>query len=99
MQEIKVIYSFVLFAWGALGSAFTPLVLLSLYWKGLNRWGALASMLAGPATILIWHSASVKEALVAIDPSLYSGAFELIPGCVVSSLAAVVVSFATGNRA
>lgn len=99
MQEIKVIYTFVLFAWGALGSAFTPLVLLSLYWKGLNRWGALASMLAGPATVIIWHLESVKAAVGTVEPTLYSGAFELIPGCVVSTLAAVVVSLATKRRA
>ncbi len=99
MQEVKVIYSFVLFAWGALGSAFTPLVLLSLYWKGLNRWGALASMLAGPATIIVWHTAAIKAVLVDIDPTLYSGAFELIPGCIVSTLAAVIVSIATRDRA
>jgi sodium/proline symporter len=99
MQEIKVIYSFVLFAWGALGAAFTPLVLLSLYWKGLNRWGALASMVAGPTTIILWHTASIKTALVAVDPSLYSGAFELIPGCAISTIAAVVVSWAAKPRA
>lgn len=98
MQEIKVIYSFVLFAWGALGAAFTPLVLLSLYWRGLNRWGALASMLAGPATIVLWHTSVVKETLSALDPTLYSGAFELIPGCLISTLAAIAVSLATRNR-
>ncbi len=98
MQEIKVIYSFVLFAWGALGAAFTPLVLLSLYWKSLNRWGALASMLSGPATIVLWHSEAVKTTLTSLDPTLYSGAFELIPGCVISTLAAMAVSLATQTQ-
>lgn len=95
MQEVKVIYSFVLFAWGALGSAFTPLVLLSLYWQRLNRWGALASMVTGPLTIVVWHSDWFKSSVAAMDPTLYSGAFELIPGCLVSTLAAILVSLAT----
>ncbi len=99
MQEVKVIYTFVLFAWGALGSAFTPLILLSLYWRRLTRWGALAAIIAGPATVIVWHLEGVKTVLAALDASLYSGAFELIPGCLVSTLAAVVVSLLTpGSR-
>ena len=97
LQEIKVIYSFVLFAWGALGSAFTPIVLLSLYWKKFHRWGAMACMLAGPGSVVIWHMDGVKAALVQLDPTLYSGVFELIPACGISALAGILVS-AVGNR-
>lgn len=98
MQEVKVIYTFVLFAWGALGSAFTPLVLLSLYWKGLTRWGALACMLVGPGTVMLWHAEPIKTALVAIDPTLYTGVFELIPACILSTIAAIVVSLITRQK-
>jgi len=95
MQEIKLIYTFVLFAWGALGSAFTPIVLLSLYWKPFTRWGALASMILGPATVILWHLPPVSAALSGIDSGLYSGVFELIPACVASVTGAVVVSLMT----
>jgi len=96
-REIKLIYTFVLFAWGALGAAFTPIVLLALYWPRFNRWGALTSMLVGPGVVVIWHLDAVKSALVALDPTLYTGVFELIPACIASALGAVVVTLATGQ--
>lgn len=95
MQEIKLIYTFVLFAWGALGSAFTPIVLLSLYWKPFTRWGALASMILGPATVIVWHLPPVSEVLSGVDGTLYTGVFELIPACIASVVGAVVVSLMT----
>lgn len=97
VQEIKLIYAFVLFAWGALGAAFTPIVLLSLYWKRFHRWGAMACMLAGPATVVLWHVEAVKTTLVQLDPALYSGVFELVPACLISTLAGVLASL-LGNR-
>ena len=99
MQEIKLIYTFVLFAWGALGAAFTPIVLLSLYWKRFTRWGALTSMILGPATVIVWHLPPVSGVLSGLDGTLYSGVFELIPACLVSVVGAVVVSLMTqGSR-
>ncbi|WP_436835741.1 sodium:solute symporter family transporter, partial [Escherichia coli] len=35
------------FAWAGFGSAFGPLVLLSLHWKRLNSTGAIAGMVTG----------------------------------------------------
>ena len=36
------------YAWAGFGSAFGPAILLSLYWKRMNQWGALAGMITGP---------------------------------------------------
>lgn len=80
----RVIYTFVLFAWGALGAAFTPVILLSLHWKRLTWQGALACLIAGPATIVLWKVTGLSGAL-----------YELFPGAVVGTLAAVGVSLAT----
>jgi len=85
LAEIRLIYTFVLFAWGALGSAFGPVIILSLYWKRLTRWGALASMVIGPLVVLVWHYV----------PPLANAVYELIPAFALSFLAAVVVSLAT----
>jgi len=82
LVKIRLIYTFVLFAWGALGAAFTPIILLSLYWKGLTRWGALASLIVGPLVVVIWH----------YIPPLTEAVYELIPAFVLSFVAAVVVS-------
>lgn len=41
-------------AWAGFGAAFGPPLVLSLYWRGMTRNGALAGMAAGGATVLLW---------------------------------------------
>ena len=48
------VYNLVSYAWGGMGSAFGPLILLALYWRRFNFWGALASMVAGTVIASIW---------------------------------------------
>jgi sodium/proline symporter len=86
--EPRVIYTFVLFAWGALGAAFTPVILLALHWKRMNWQGGLASLILGPATIVVWKLTGLS-----------TGLYELFPGAIVATLAAVVVSLATPPKA
>lgn len=50
------VYLFVLFAWGGLGSAFGPLMLMSLRWKKMTTTGAFAGMITGAAGVIIWKS-------------------------------------------
>ena len=45
--KISTIYSLVLYAWSGLGSSFGPLLILSLYWKGINKYGAWVGILSG----------------------------------------------------
>jgi len=82
--EPRVIYTFVLFAWGALGASFTPVILLSLHWRRLSWQGALASFILGPLTIVVWKVSGLSTHL-----------YELFPGAVVATVAAVLVSLAT----
>ncbi len=63
------------YAWAGLGAAFGPVIVLSLYWRRMNRAGALAGMLAGGVTALVYPS---------IDPI---GVYELLPAAAVSILA------------
>ncbi len=85
LAKIRLIYTFVLFAWGALGAAFTPIIVLALYWKGLTRQGALASLIIGPIVVVAWH----------VVPPLADIVYELIPAFTLSFVAAIVVSLAT----
>ncbi|PPJ92197.1 sodium:proline symporter, partial [Staphylococcus aureus] len=39
-------------AWAGFGAAFGPLVLLSLYWKGLTKHGAITGMVLGSITVI-----------------------------------------------
>ena len=41
-------------AWAGFGASFSPLVLFSLYWKGLTRAGAISGMISGALVVIIW---------------------------------------------
>ena len=68
------------YAWAGFGAAFGPVVLLSVTWKRMTRNGALAGMLVGAITVVVW-----KEL---IDSNLY----EIIPGFALAIIAIVLVS-------
>lgn len=73
------------YAWAGFGSAFGPVILLSLHWKRMTKWGALAGMVVGAVTVLIWANISV------LQETLY----EMIPGFLLSTIAVILVSLAT----
>lgn len=70
-------------AWAGFGAAFGPLVVLSLLWKRMTATGALAGMVVGGATVLLWIYV----------PHGYKEVYEIIPGFVLSFLTIVLVSF------
>lgn len=75
-------------AWAGFGAAFGPLVILSLTWRRMTRAGALAGMIVGAATVLIWIYAPLGP-----DGGSLSGViYEMVPGFVLSFLAIVIVS-------
>lgn len=74
------------FAWGGFGATFGPLVLFSLFWKRTNVPGAIAGMIVGGATVLIWE--------LVLLPA-FGGIFELyslLPAFILSCLAIFIVS-------
>lgn len=73
------------YAWAGFGSAFGPILLLSLYWKRMTKWGALAGMIVGAVTVLIWANTKVLADFI----------YEMIPGFFLSLLAVIVVSLLT----
>lgn len=75
-------------AWAGFGAAFGPIILLSLYWKGLSREGALAGMIVGAVTVLFWLYAPIQIGDQALSDIIY----EIVPGFALSGLAAVLVS-------
>lgn len=72
-------------AWGLFGSAFGPVVLLSVFWKRFNYWGAVAGVLGGAIVDILWYNLL----------STTTGVYELFPGFVVGMLCAVVVTLLT----
>ena len=53
-DENSVIFKVVSFAWAGLGASFGPLTLCCLYWRRLNKQGAIAGMLAGGISVIAW---------------------------------------------
>ena len=52
--KISSIYKLVLYSWSGLGASFGPLLLLSLYCKSLNKYGAFAGILVGGVAAAVW---------------------------------------------
>ncbi|OGN64036.1 MAG: sodium:proline symporter [Chlamydiae bacterium RIFCSPHIGHO2_12_FULL_49_9] len=52
--KISTIYQLVLYSWSGLGASFGPLLLLSLYLKSINKYGAFVGILTGGLTAAIW---------------------------------------------
>ncbi|MBT3012705.1 MAG: sodium/proline symporter PutP [Candidatus Thiodiazotropha sp. (ex Lucina aurantia)] len=76
------------YAWAGFGAAFGPAVLLSLYWKGMNRWGALAGILSGGLTVVLWKP---------LQGGLFD-LYEIVPGFLISLAMIVLVSRLTSSR-
>ena len=53
------VFGVVSFAWAGFGAAFGPVMLMSLFWKRSNKWGALAGMVSGGAMSFSGSSWSV----------------------------------------
>ena len=88
LDENSVIFNVVSFAWAGFGATFGPLMIFSLFWKRINRAGAIAGMVSGASMVFIWKLLISK----------LGGAFaiyELLPAFIVSSIFIVVVSLLT----
>lgn len=66
------------YAWAGFGAAFGPVVILSLLWPRMTRNGALAGMLIGALTVIIWRNGA------------WFGLYEMVPGFLMA-LAAIVL--------
>ncbi|SFN63992.1 sodium/proline symporter [Izhakiella capsodis] len=73
------------YAWAGFGAAFGPVVIFSLIWRRMTRNGALAGMVTGAVTVVIWKQFA------------WLGLYEIIPGFLFASLAIVLVSL-SGNK-
>lgn len=82
------VFNIVSFAWAGFGAAFGPAMLLMLFWKRMNKWGALAGMISGGIMVFLW-----KYVISGLSPVL--NIYELLPAFIVSVAAIVIVSLVT----
>ncbi|MCI0764748.1 sodium/proline symporter PutP [Bacillus sp. TL12] len=84
-KQNDTILALVGYAWAGFGSSFGPVILLSLYWKRMTKWGALAGMVAGAVTVITWTQFKFLKDFL----------YEMIPGFAISLLAIIIVSLLT----
>ncbi|MEQ1687766.1 MAG: sodium/proline symporter PutP [Sphingopyxis sp.] len=80
------ILSLVSNAWAGFGAAFGPVIIAALWWRGATRTGALAGMVAGALTVMVWIAAGWSAAL-----------YEIVPGFIAASIAIWAVSKVTAK--
>jgi len=71
-------------AWAGFGSAFGPVIILSLFWKRFNYKGAVAGILVGALTDILW-----------LNFLSSTGLYELLPGFILGFIASVVCTLVT----
>ncbi len=76
------VLALVSYAWGGFGAAFGPVVLLSLFWRGMTRNGALAGIIVGAVTVVVWKQ---------IEGGIFE-MYEILPGFLFCTTAMVVCS-------
>ncbi|MBQ3134884.1 MAG: sodium/proline symporter [Oscillospiraceae bacterium] len=75
-------------AWGVFGAAFGPVIMLSLFWKRFNFAGAVAGIVVGAVVDIGWFAFLSS-----------TGIYEIIPGFLASTVAAVAVTLLTKKPA
>jgi len=88
LDENSVIFQIVSFAWAGFGATFGPLMLFSLFWKRINKAGAIAGMLSGAGMVFLWK-------LVISKLGGGFAIYELLPAFIFSSICIVIVSLLT----
>ncbi len=79
-------------AWAGLGASFGPLVVMSLFWRRTNFKGALAGIISGAASVILWdYIPFINGSTIGTVTGLYS----LLVGFIVSIVFIVIVSLAT----
>ena len=82
MDPESSVLELVAYAWAGFGAAFGPLILFSIYWKGMTRNGALAGLITGGLTVIIWKN---------ISGGIFE-LYELLPGFLFASFVIYIVS-------
>ena len=70
------------YAWAGFGAAFGPVVLLSLFWSAYSRNGAVATIIVGAFTVVIWKQ---------LSGGIFD-IYEILPGFILATLSGVIVS-------
>jgi len=73
ISSSKVIFSWVLYSWGALGASFGAVLSIAFLWKRCSPIAALLGLVVGPVIVVIWNAVGWSNFL-----------YELVPAFVIS---------------
>jgi len=82
-----------LYAYTIYGAAITPSLVAALFWKGATKEGAVASIITGTVTTLLWKEAAFIQTI--IPQNIYNNMDEVLPAITLSVVSLVVVSLLT----
>lgn len=88
LNPASSIFGLVSYAWAGFGSTFGPLVILALFWRGMTNKGAIAGLIAGGVTVVLWHN--LKGGIFNV--------YEILPGFIACLVFAVAVSLLDRNK-
>ncbi|TEB10140.1 Sodium/proline symporter [Pelotomaculum sp. FP] len=80
----NLVLDLVAYAWAGFGATFGPTLVMSLFWKRMTKSGALAGIIAGGITVLVWKQLAHFGGIFAL--------YEIVPGFIMSVFAIIVVS-------
>ena len=109
MISPESVFALVSLAWGGMGAAFGPVLILALYWRRFNLWGALAAVLSGSVVSTWWWLMGLgyQRAQTLTDLLGFNEAVKLleevgiwqvkpgVPGFVAATIAAVAIALLT----
>ncbi|HOP29852.1 MAG TPA: sodium/proline symporter PutP [Spirochaetota bacterium] len=78
------VFKVVSFAWAGLGATFGPIIIMALFWRRTTGKGALAGVLAGGITVLVWKNLSSLGGIFTL--------YEIVPAFILSMAAIIIVS-------
>ena len=79
-------------AWAGLGAAFGPTVVMSLFWRRTNLAGAVAGIVSGGLTVIVWDYIPFAAGQTL---GSYTGLYSLAVGFAVSLVMIIIFSLAT----
>lgn len=91
LDPTSSIFNLVAFAWSGFGGTFGPIVLLSLYWRGITAKGAIVGLIGGGVVDVVWH-------FLAGGPLGIFNIYEILPAFLTCLLLTVIVSLLDKNK-
>ena len=87
----RQIFWVIIFGWSGIAATFCPVIILSIFWKDYSEKGAIASMISGFVSVMLFNFVfkempNIGEYFVALDVLAPSFAVAMIVGVIVSKI-------------